>query len=60
MSIEERAKAVAKNVEGKAQEALGNVSGDPEDKAEGKLKQAESQARHTKEDVKDEVKKAID
>ncbi|NDJ24982.1 CsbD family protein [Nostoc sp. B(2019)] len=60
MSIEDRAKAVAKNVEGKAQEALGNVTGDPEDKAEGKAKQAESQVRHGVEDVKDQVKKNID
>lgn len=60
MSIEDRAKAAAKNVEGKAQEALGNVTGDPEDKAEGKAKQAESELRHGVEDVKDNVKKAID
>lgn len=60
MSIEDRAKAIGKNIEGKAQEALGNVTGDPEDKAEGKAKQAESQVRHAAEDVKDQVKKAID
>ncbi|MBD0262967.1 MAG: CsbD family protein [Hassallia sp. WJT32-NPBG1] len=60
MSIEDRAKATAKNVEGKAQEALGNVTGDPEDKAEGKAKQAEGEVRHGVEDVKDNVKKAID
>ncbi len=60
MSIEDRAKAVAKNVEGKAQEALGKVTGDPEDQAEGKAKQAESQVRHSVENVKDDVKKAID
>ncbi|AFZ03814.1 CsbD family protein [Calothrix sp. PCC 6303] len=60
MSLEDRAKAVAKNVEGKAQEAVGNVTGDPEDKAEGKAKQAESQVRHTVEDAKDTVKKKID
>ncbi|MBW4475756.1 MAG: CsbD family protein [Tolypothrix brevis GSE-NOS-MK-07-07A] len=60
MSIEDRAKAVGKNIEGKAQEALGNVTGDPEDKAEGKAKQAESQVRHGIEDAKDKVKKAID
>jgi uncharacterized protein YjbJ (UPF0337 family) len=60
MSIEDRAKAVGKNIEGKAQEALGNVTGDPEDKAEGKAKQAESQVRHGIEDAKDNVKKAID
>lgn len=60
MSIEERAKATVKNVEGKAQEALGNVTGDPEDQAEGQLKQGEAQVRHAKEDVKDQVKKAVD
>ncbi|MBD2603217.1 CsbD family protein [Scytonema hofmannii FACHB-248] len=60
MSIEDRAKAVAKNIEGKAQEALGKVTGDPEDKVEGKAKQAESQVRHGVENVKDDVKKAID
>ncbi len=60
MSIEDRAKAVAKNIEGKAQEALGKVTGDPEDKAEGKAKQAESQVRHSVENVKDDIKEAID
>ncbi|MEH2463179.1 CsbD family protein [Nostoc sp.] len=60
MSIEDRAKAAAKNVEGKAQEALGNITGDPEDQAKGKAKQAESEVRHGIEDVKDGVKKNID
>lgn len=60
MSLEDKAKAVAKNIEGKAQEALGNVTGDPEDKAEGKAKQVESELRHGVEDVKDGIKKAID
>lgn len=60
MSLEERAKATAKNIEGKAQEIIGEVTGDPQDKAEGKAKQMEAQARHAKEDVKDEVKKALD
>jgi uncharacterized protein YjbJ (UPF0337 family) len=60
MSIEDRAKAVAKNVEGKAQEALGKVTGDPKDEAAGKAKQGESKVRHTVEDAKDEVKKAVD
>ncbi|MBD0267239.1 CsbD family protein [Pseudanabaena sp. FACHB-2040] len=56
MSTEERAKAAAKNVEGKAQEALGKVTGDPEDQAKGKAKQTESNARNAKEDVKDAFK----
>ena len=60
MSLEDRVKATAKNIEGKVQEAVGNVTGDPEDKAEGKAKQAEANIRHTPENVKDEVKKIID
>lgn len=60
MSAEEKAKATAKNIEGKAQEALGNITGDPQDQAEGKAKQAESEVRHTVENVKDNLKKKID
>ncbi|HEY9620947.1 MAG TPA: CsbD family protein [Crinalium sp.] len=60
MSLEDRAKATAKNVEGKLQEAAGEVTGDPKDKAEGRAKQAEAQTRHAVEDVKDDVKRAID
>lgn len=56
MSLDERAKATAKNVEGKAQETLGEVTGDPKDKAAGRAKQVEGQARHAKEDVKEDVK----
>ncbi len=60
MALEDRAKATAENLEGKAQEALGNVTGDPKDKAQGKAKQVNAQAQHTKEDIKDKVKDAID
>ncbi len=60
MSLQDRAKATAKNVEGKIQEAVGNVTGDPKDQVEGKAKQSEAKVRHTIEDVKDEVKKNID
>ncbi|MEO1132861.1 MAG: CsbD family protein [Cyanobacteria bacterium J06639_1] len=60
MSIEDKAKATAKNLEGKAQEAIGNITGDPEDKAEGKAKQAEAEVRQGVENVKDKAKKAID
>ncbi|NJO41725.1 MAG: CsbD family protein [Cyanobacteria bacterium CRU_2_1] len=60
MSTEDRLKATAKNVEGKLQEAIGEVTGNPEDKAEGRAKQAEAQVRHSVENVKDEVKRAID
>ncbi|BAZ16367.1 CsbD family protein [Calothrix sp. NIES-4071] len=60
MSIENRVEAVAKNIEGKIQEAVGEVTGNPNDKAEGKAKQAEAQVRHTAENIKDEVKKTLD
>jgi uncharacterized protein YjbJ (UPF0337 family) len=60
MAIEDRVKATAKNIEGKAQEAIGDLTGSPSDEAAGKAKQVEANAQHAKEDVKDEVKKAID
>lgn len=60
MSLEDRAKATAKNIEGKVQEAAANITGDPEDKAEGKAKQAEGEVRHGVEDVKDNVKEKLD
>lgn len=60
MSLEDRAKAAGKNIEGKAQEAVGNVSGDPKDKAEGNAKQTESEARNAVEDVKDSIKRKLD
>jgi uncharacterized protein YjbJ (UPF0337 family) len=60
MSLKDKAKATAKNIEGKLQETVGNITGDPQDQAEGKAKQAEAKVRHTVEDVKDEVKKAVD
>jgi len=60
MSIEDRAKATGKNIEGKAQEAAGKVTGDPQDQAEGKGKQAEAKVRHAGEDLKDKVKDALD
>lgn len=60
MSLENRAKAIAKNIEGKAQEVLGELTGDPTAKAQGKAKQAESQVRHTIENIKDKAKRLID
>jgi uncharacterized protein YjbJ (UPF0337 family) len=60
MSLENKAKATAKNVEGKVQETVGNLTGDPQTQAEGKEKQVEAKVLHTIEDVKDEVKKAAD
>jgi uncharacterized protein YjbJ (UPF0337 family) len=60
MSTEDRANATGKNLEGKAQEALGNITGDPKAKSEGQSKQAEAEVKHSVEDVKDEVKKKLD
>lgn len=60
MSVEDRLKAAAKNIEGKAQEVVGEVTGNPRDKVEGRAKQAEAEFRHTKEDLKDELKRRLD
>lgn len=60
MSINDRIKATAKNVEGKLQEVVGDITGNPQDKVEGQAKQTEANVRHTIENVKDDIKKAID
>ncbi|HEY9741087.1 MAG TPA: CsbD family protein [Coleofasciculaceae cyanobacterium] len=60
MSIEDRAEAVAKNIEGKIQEAASEITGDPKDKVEGQAKQDEAAAIHAKEDIRDKAKEIID
>lgn len=60
MSIENRIDATAKNIEGKIQETIGDITGNPEDKAEGQAKQTAAKVQHTVENAKDKVKKAID
>lgn len=60
MSTEDRLNATAKNIEGKVQETVGEVTGNPQDQAEGKEKQAEAEVQHSVENVKDDLKKAID
>jgi uncharacterized protein YjbJ (UPF0337 family) len=60
MSLENRAKAAAKNVEGKVQETVGDLTGNTKDQVQGKAKQAEAKVRNAAEDVKDEFKKAVD
>lgn len=59
MSLEDRIKATAKNVEGKIQEAVGEVTGSEKDKLEGQAKQAEAQGRHTVENLKDKAKEIL-
>lgn len=51
-----RVEAAAKNIQGKTQDAIGNITGDPKDQAVGKAKQAESRVRNAAEDVKDNVR----
>ncbi|QQE66630.1 CsbD family protein [Leptolyngbya sp. BL0902] len=60
MAIEDRMKATAKNVEGKVQAAVGEITGDPKDQAVGKAKQAEARIIHAEEDAKDKLKEVID
>ena len=60
MSSSERAEASVKNIEGKLQEAFGDLTGDKKTEAEGKAKQVEAEAQHAKEDIKDSIKDAID
>jgi uncharacterized protein YjbJ (UPF0337 family) len=60
MSTEDKLKATAKNLEGKAQEALGDITGDTGMKAEGKAKQVEASAMHMAENVKDKAKGVLD
>ncbi len=55
MSIEERSKAAAQNLEGKGQEAIGKATGSSEDEAAGKAKQGAAKVRDGIEDAKDKV-----
>jgi uncharacterized protein YjbJ (UPF0337 family) len=56
MSLEEKAKVAAKNIEGKITEAVGKVTGDLDTQLEGQTKQAEAEIRQVAEDRKDEEK----
>jgi uncharacterized protein YjbJ (UPF0337 family) len=55
MSTENRVKSVVKNVEGKGQEALGNLTGNAEDKVTGQAKQGEAAVQSKVEDAKDKI-----
>lgn len=52
-----RVEATTKNIEGKVQETLGNVTGNKKDQFMGKAKQAESKVRNAVEDIKDVSRK---
>ena len=60
MSMKDKAKATAKNIEGKVKEAVGDLTGDPKTQAEGKAKQAEAKVRHAVEDVKDQAREIVE
>ncbi len=60
MSTENKVEATMKNIEGKAQEMMGEITGDPKDQAEGQMKQAQASAQHEVENLKDEAKKQVD
>jgi uncharacterized protein YjbJ (UPF0337 family) len=60
MGFEQDMKATAKNIEGKAQETIGNITGDKKDQLEGKAKQAQASGDHAVADLKDAVRNATD
>jgi len=55
-----RMEAITKDIEGKAQEAMGKVTGSKKDQFMGKAKQTESKVRNAIEDVKTKTEKAMD
>ncbi|MGL5035976.1 MAG: CsbD family protein [Microcystaceae cyanobacterium] len=55
LALFERTKALGKDMEGKTQEAYGNVTGDPKNQMMGKAKQVEAKARNVAADVKDKT-----
>jgi len=55
MAIGKDMKATAKNIEGKVQEATGNITGNKKDQLAGKAKQAQASGEHAVEDMKDAV-----
>lgn len=60
MSVENRIQAAIKNIEGRLKEAVGALTGNSRLKAEGQMKQAQSTAEHTKENIKERAKRWID
>jgi len=59
-SIGDRAKTAGKNIEGKVQENLGKITGDPKYQAEGKEKQVENSVRQQGKEVKDNIKEKLE
>lgn len=60
MSLKGKPKAAAKYyIEGKGQEVIGNITGNPKAQAQGKVKQVEGKVRYGVEVVKDKVKDVL-
>lgn len=60
MSLQEKAKATAENLEGKTRDAMGEMAGDPEEQAKGTAKQIDAQTRHAAENLKEEIDRKLD
>lgn len=60
MSIEDKIKAAAKNVEGKLESAAGAITGDNKMKIEGEAKQAQAATMNATADLKDKAQNAVD
>lgn len=60
MTIKDRVDATLKNIEGKVQEAVGELTGNPQDQAEGKAKQVEARVKHTQENLKEKAQDIAD
>lgn len=58
MGLGKDIKATAKNIEGKVQEASGNITGDKKDQLAGKAKQVQASGEHALEDLKDSARDA--
>ena len=60
MGIEKRVEAIAKKLEGKLQETVGDLTGNEKQKVDGQMKQVKASAMQVREDLKDKAKKIID
>lgn len=60
MSLKDRAKATAKDLEGKMQESAGNLTGNRQAQTDGQAKQDEAKVSQAIEDGKDAFRKAGD
>ncbi|MBM5817183.1 MAG: CsbD family protein [Cyanobacteria bacterium K_Offshore_surface_m2_239] len=58
MSLEDKIKAVAKDVEGRLQSAAGQISGDKPMQAEGEAKQVQAHLMDAAGNLKDKVQQA--